>query len=283
MWEMETSAVYTLTRANDVYSGLGKAQQSAANATDNLPADMSEAAEETNKSEKVPDKAVENESDDKDEDGNVVYVDEPAAADADKQLVADSAAVPSKVAPPVDQEAIVAKALDTVEHIWGHLDRVKVYPLTIPPINAEKKLSASSNNTKGKGTDSVAPATGGDEEAAEQKSAIAQLLSKQKFQGLFHGVFVSARYAQLASYPVLSEIMAPSTSSGVSPLLAVETAKYLVPLGTDVKREFAQKIEEFACQRQQMVKCQPVLRRHRDESDTEDDVLFFRTPSAVSS
>jgi hypothetical protein len=57
----------------------------------------------------------------------------------------------------------------------------------------------------------------------------------------------------------------------------VETAKFLVSLSSDVKRDFTAKIDEFASQKQHFHKIHPVLRRRRDEQDPDDDVFFYST------
>lgn len=257
MWELETSSMYTMTRANDVYSGLGKS--TAASQGDQLPMDMTEEANaSTNSAADKKDAAKENDSDEP-----VLVVDE------EKEATEKAAAVPPTAPQPTmtdasEQEAVVARALDTVEHLLNHLDRVRIYPMTTPASKAEKKGASSSQESAAS-------------DSNESNSAIAQLLGKQKYQGFFHGVFVSARYAQLVNYKVLSDILAPTADSGIAPVVAVETAKFLVSLGSDVKRDFTAKIDEFASQKQHFQKIHPVLRRRRDEQDPDDDVFFYST------
>lgn len=257
MWELETSAVYSMTRANDVYSGLGKSSTSTALQGDQLPMDMNEDANAAASSS-----ADKKEAAKEDNDEPVLVVDE------DKEATEKAAAVAPGTSHPLtdvsEQEAVVARALDTVEHLLNHLEHVRIYPMTTPPSKAEKKgASSSQENTAN--------------DSNESNSAIAQLLGKQKYQGFFHGVFVSARYAQLVNYKVLSDILVPSSTSGIAPVVAVETAKFLVSLSSDVKRDFTGKIDEFASQKQHFHKIHPVLRRRRDEQDPDDDVFFYST------
>lgn len=265
MWETETTSIYSMSRANDVYSGLGNSKTA-----ENLPTDISDeqqplAKPEDNKAEKEKEAKEE-----EDNDGNVIVLD-----GEEQEAAKETNPVTSIPESDTQQkETVVARAFDTVEHILDHLDHIRIFPMTIstaPNGTAEKKPPANAST----GSETAA---GESTSTAEQenKSAIAQLLNRQKYRGLFHGVFISARYAQLMSYPVLSDILAPAASSGISPVVAVETAKFLVPLTTDVKREFSNKIDEFAEQRQRLEKVRPVFRRRRDENDADDDVLFFK-------
>lgn len=103
-----------------------------------------------------------------------------------------------------------------------------------------------------------------------QPSAV---LTKPRWQGFFDTVFVSARAASCLEHEWFAQVL---REDGLG-LVAVETAKFLVPLTRDQKTEFAAKEETFAAKHNwtRMV-APPVPRRRRDEQDLEDDVVFFR-------
>ena len=59
---------------------------------------------------------------------------------------------------------------------------------------------------------------------------------------MFDGIFVSSRFAQVLSEEYFPELLVSDGSSFV----AIESAKFVVPLSQDVKSEFLKKEEEFA-------------------------------------
>lgn len=115
---------------------------------------------------------------------------------------------------------------------------------------------------------------------------------------MFHSIFVSARHAQILNEECFRDILCTSDGPVV---VAVETAKFLANLNKDVKVDFCNKIDEYCTARglthmpgktfspfTQRCSCHlcsftyvsemsepPVPRRHRDEQDTEDDVIFY--------
>jgi Domain of unknown function (DUF4471) len=103
----------------------------------------------------------------------------------------------------------------------------------------------------------------------------ASLLDKPKYTNLFDGIFVSARSAQCIQTPSFSKLLkAPSEGSGGG-LIAIETAKFLVPLSKKMQADFRDKEEEYAASHGWKKIPPPVYRRRRDELDLEDDVIFF--------
>lgn len=66
--------------------------------------------------------------------------------------------------------------------------------------------------------------------------------SRQKYHGMFHSVFVSARHAQVLNEECFRDILCTSEGSAV---VAVETAKFLANLNKDVKQDFCNKIDEY--------------------------------------
>jgi hypothetical protein len=101
-------------------------------------------------------------------------------------------------------------------------------------------------------------------------STLTALLTKSKVRGAMDGIFVSSRAAQ-----VLAEINFKSLCRDQHTLVAVETAKHLVPLKADVQAALIAKEEELAVQLGFQRVTAPVPRRRRDEADQEDDVIFF--------
>ena len=97
------------------------------------------------------------------------------------------------------------------------------------------------------------------------------VLDKPKLQGSFDAAFVSARFAQCIEQPYFTAAMRPRRA-----LLAVETAKFLVPLAPKVQAEFNKKEGEYAAANGwTQARTAPVPRRRRDARDAEDDVSFF--------
>jgi len=68
------------------------------------------------------------------------------------------------------------------------------------------------------------------------------LLNKSKYQGFFDGIFVSSRYAQILGEEYFGGLLNPTSKSFV----AAETAKFVVPLNSDIHHDFLAKQEEFA-------------------------------------
>jgi len=109
-----------------------------------------------------------------------------------------------------------------------------------------------------------------------QPSAV---LTKPRWQGFFDTVFVSARAASCLEHEWFAQVL---REDGLG-LVAVETAKFLVPLTKDQKTEFAAKEETFAAKHNwTRMAAPPVPRRRRDEQDLEDDVVFFRVPAKAT-
>lgn len=91
--------------------------------------------------------------------------------------------------------------------------------------------------------------------------------------GHFDAIFVSSRGAQWISSPEANALLKPGG------LVAVETAKFLVPLNGAQKTEFNRKVDEYASGHGWSKAAEgPVFRRRRDENDPSDDVTFFLKP-----
>jgi len=68
------------------------------------------------------------------------------------------------------------------------------------------------------------------------------VLQKSKYKGLFDGIFVSSRYAQILGESYFGELLNKSS------FVAAETAKFVVPINKETRDEFVKKQEEFAKQ-----------------------------------
>ena len=73
--------------------------------------------------------------------------------------------------------------------------------------------------------------------------ALSSWLGKGKLQGKFDGIFVSSRVAQ-----VLSDTNFRALCKNADTVIAVETAKFLVPLNKDTQHAMLTKEEELAAQ-----------------------------------
>ena len=126
------------------------------------------------------------------------------------------------------------------------------------------------------------------------------VLDKAKYENLFDGIFVSARSAQFTQMDYIKKLVKKKSksknistedncvNSGGLPVfeqqnenqfgstIAIETAKFFVPLSKKQQKEFNVKEEEYASSNGWSKISPPVTRRRRDELDLEDDVIFYR-------
>ncbi len=75
-------------------------------------------------------------------------------------------------------------------------------------------------------------------------------IDKKKLHGMFESIFVSCRAAEVVNRPGFGKLFRQE-GDGASRrpvLLAVETAKFLVPFASDKKSVVVNKIEEYAAQ-----------------------------------
>jgi Domain of unknown function (DUF4471) len=103
----------------------------------------------------------------------------------------------------------------------------------------------------------------------------ASQLDKPKYAKLFDGIFVSARSAQCIQASSFSKLLKSPDGDRGGGLIAIETAKFLVPLSKKLQSDFKEKEEEYAASHGWKKIPPPVTRRRRDELDLEDDVLFY--------
>lgn len=95
-------------------------------------------------------------------------------------------------------------------------------------------------------------------------------LSKAKYQHKFDALFFGTSAAHYAGDQDLCNHLLREQA-----VVALETAKHMVPLRKESKAEFQTKLEQLTAT-QGWTAVQPVFRRGRNESDLTDDILFFK-------
>lgn len=221
LFEIETGRVYKMTKPNDIYSGFGaldKIEKQDATGNSEDPSDepidshsddVVEAAqiESTEQKQKdLLDVIVEETEHDED----VVEGDEApkgekdiSAAPTPHTVVVNTKDGSDAVADRHNQkERAVIQAIQRAETVCESYHGVQVYPVT---------------------------------------GSMSATLSKTKFQGLFDGVFVSSRAAQ-----IIGEQWFYGLSRNGDSTYVVETGKFLVSVSKDVQAEVAQKEVELA-------------------------------------
>lgn len=137
----------------------------------------------------------------------------------------------------------------------------------------EKQIERAEFISESMGDIKIFPMTGG-----------SSLLDKAMFTNMFDGIFISARSVQYLEKPCFQKILKGSIKenniegeggTSVKGLIAIESAKFVVPLSKKQQEEFNRKEEEFAASHGWKKIPPPVPRRRRDEFDLEDDVMFF--------
>jgi hypothetical protein len=249
LWEIETGAVYRMTKAHDIYSGLG-AEAALRPLGDGGRGDVKEGGEED-----VPRvQELHPKKEDKGEDatgGNVTssaspLPSTPTSVGGGERGESVAGVKGGDVEEDDDEEEELARAIQRAESIVRSLADVKVFALSGTPGSV---LEARGEVGKG------------------QPCA--------RFAGLFDAVFVSARATQIADCDWFAGLLKPRA------LVSLESAKFVVPLNKEQKAEFTSKVREFSAARGWAAIVPPVARRHRDELDLEDDVLFFRNETPM--
>lgn len=120
-------------------------------------------------------------------------------------------------------------------------------------------------------------------------------IAKPKFKNMFDMVYVGARSAQIVQENYFHDLLAcnkndnVNASTSMKSVVAVEGAKYLIPLADNEKLQYDKKIEEYMVskhtQKHDKVNLKefvpmtppPIKRRFREPSELEknQDVLFY--------
>ena len=250
LWEIETGLVYKMTKDHDVYSGLGS---EATGLKLKLPD-----VEDTNSTENGKQLSVIDEVEEEveiEENSGIIEIEEEGNEKEVENLNKKEVNVTDNNND-LKQELNKSIVLDVKENLQADDDvRVDENELIKEILRAEN-ITESLNGIK------VIPLLG----------TPSEILDKSKFDDFFDATFVSARATQCIETNYFKTMM--KTKNGI---IAIETAKFLIPLTKKVQIEYNKKIEEYASKQEWIeVKPSPVPRRRRDENDNEDDVIFFR-------
>eukprot|EP00598_Pedospumella_elongata_P001843 CAMPEP_0184974752 /NCGR_PEP_ID=MMETSP1098-20130426/6140_1 /TAXON_ID=89044 /ORGANISM="Spumella elongata, Strain CCAP 955/1" /LENGTH=593 /DNA_ID=CAMNT_0027497375 /DNA_START=40 /DNA_END=1821 /DNA_ORIENTATION=- len=269
LWEIETGSVYRMTKPNDIYSGLGQfdkslevtrkdeekeVEESVAQKKDLLDTIIEETEEagvesEESRVEELPEPPSTQSKDDIADEPEEQTTPPSPPTEAVSAFSATSLAVSStqSLLAPLEvrkkQEASLVRAIQRAETIVESFDGIKIYPMT---------------------------------------GTLTTLLAKSKVRGTVDGIFVSSRAAQVLGEDNFTQLFRATEDGTAKPgkvLVAVETAKHLVPLKKDVQVALCAKEEELAGKIGLKRISAPVPRRRRDELDLEDDVIFFTSSS----
>lgn len=222
LFEIETGRVYKMTKPNDIYSGFGaldKVEKLDDTATPGTSEDPSDEPIDSH-SDDVVEAAQEESTEKKQKDLLDVIVEE---TEHDEDVVE---------APQGEEKAIIAAApnhtavVNTKDGVNAAADRHNQRErAVVQAIQRAETVCESYHGVQ------VYPVTG----------SMSTTLSKTKFQGLFDGVFVSSRAAQ-----IIGEQWFRSLSRNGDSTYVVETGKYLVSVSKDVQAEVAKKEVELA-------------------------------------
>jgi hypothetical protein len=265
LWEIETGHAYRMTKSHDVYSGLG--------------------AEGDQKEEELEEDSAAEE---------LLLTADPAGdtpCDAVVLNVADSGSDSMSLAggkgnlplPAVEGSAVRTVEDETVTGAAKQLAAVGLQDTIEGTVSAIVDGSASGSNSNEESRIELVKQIQRAENIAETFMDIkifpllgdASQLDKPKYANLFDGIFVSARSAQCIQASSFSKLLKSPDGDRGGGLIAIETAKFLVPLSKKLQSDFKEKEEEYAASHGWKKIPPPVTRRRRDELDLEDDVLFY--------
>ena len=269
LWEMETGLKYAMTKDHDIYSGLG-----AEAALAPLPGDI------MNDGKDLLDAITEGNEDDEEEEKDK-YTEKGEDETKDKLETDDSVETDSAIVtpppPPTPMEEATAIEAVTASTPPPPPSSSSSSSLATEEINS---ISSSSSTTVKTTEQELIKLMQRAENIAECLRDVkiipllgppSTVLDKPKFLQTFDCAFVSARFAQCIELPYFAACLKDHQA-----VVAVETAKFLVPLAPKVQVEFSKKEEEYAHQHGwNKIQPPPVFRRHRDENDKEDDVMFY--------
>ena len=278
MWEVETGKLYRMTKNHDVYSGLG------------IEADI---FDEEKKIQEISE----------DEEEKVLEISEDATDDLQCSSKEGSEAVALSVedSTMTTEEGEITSSSERIDivkeeeerlHVRSHrttllIDQSVVSgnktPVMhdIPSISHNEPLQSNEEQARKVLEKQIQRA----ECIAESLDGIKIFpilgglpsIAKAKYEGFFDGIFVSARSAQCIQQESFKNLLKKSDNDSVSGgLIAVETAKFFVPLSKKMQKDFTDREEEYATAHNWIKIDPPVFRRRRDELDLEDDVMFFR-------
>ena len=237
LWEIETGRVYTMAKANDIYSGLGAEPFGRSKkSNDVIAADSSIAKTGADEEDKESNIALTPD--------DLLTMEDIAPPTNQEDVNEGSSALP----PPADEqlsskeeEEEMAKALQRAECIVESFDGIQILPL------------------------------------CNSNAQVEDLLNKPKYTDAnssvkFDLIFVSNRMGKCIDKSYFKNLLRPHGG-----LLAVETGKYLVALDRKTKKALHEKEEEMCVETLGLRRLDPppVRRRYRDDNETDHDVLFY--------
>ena len=205
LWEVEMGTPYAMLKKNDIFSGLGQVDHE--KVVHRPPADLNT---QTGPAEEEEVPVVEELFDIAEEEEGEGEGDQEEGGQEEAAPAADNndEADPEGNAKTVqEEEEEFAKELKRAECIVESFSGARVFPLT--------------------GT------------------TPADILKKEKFRGMFDAIFVSNRSAQFVNDPLVNTILRDTSNSHRGCLVAMETAKYCVPLLKKQRQDFSVKLREY--------------------------------------
>lgn len=231
LYELEHDSAYKMTKANDIFSGLGE----------DLKA-------------KEPTKAVEEVKDDVYEgDENKVEDDEDAAQADDAKKPAPLAAVAENDDEDAELDTFaeepdeaLRKPISCCVYVVPDGRYVAVEEMTKALVRADNIHSCMSRIKVGISCLLIAALTV--VQVFPMAGSVKDWIDKNKLQGHFDAIFVSCRAAEVVGHEGFGKLFKSKAdgSTRQSTLLAVETAKFLVPFAQKNKQLVSDKIEELA-------------------------------------
>lgn len=246
LWEIETGKIYKMTRKNDIYSGLG-AEEKFSEPKDQTMEKVEEGTRDDDRNSNDQEQAVEVL-------GNEKVVEEKLECGISESVEKEKNAVNDVGS---DENTKKEEKTGKKNQICNTLPFQEQEDEILRAVKKAETIVESYTNAK------VFPMTGGLQQTIEK------LPQKQNF---FHGAFVSSRGAQVAATSSFRQLM---KSSGKGSIIAMETSKFLVPLGKKARQDFNDKLLEYAVGSSWMRTQAKVHRRRRDDEDDQDDVIFF--------
>lgn len=230
LFEIETGRVYKMTKPNDIYSGFGaldKIEKQDAKGDSEDPSD--EQPIYSHNTDDVVEAAQGESTEQKQKDLLDVIIEETEHDDEQEEDV-----VEGDEAPPQGAKAIAATApnhtavVDNTKSDGSNATADRHNQRERAVVQAIQRAETVCESYHGV---QVYPMTG----------SMSTILSKNKFQGLFDGVFVSSRAAQIIGEQWFYDLSRNGDSTYV-----VETGKFLVSVSKDVQAEVAKKEVELA-------------------------------------
>jgi hypothetical protein len=263
LWEIENSTVYRMTRAHDIFSGLGQvdtpppppkptlAEQLIAASKDDDDGDEAAAAEE----EKVEKQEGNDKEKDQEKSGG------GAEKDTKPEATKDSNTEGNKEKPKEEEEEEEEEETPKPKPV-----EQKPQPQQRAPLSEQEKMVILIRRAQ------TIVETLKDVRIFPVSGKPDTVLSKERFKDFFHGAYFSTRALHWAGMPVVANTL---RSEG---LVALETGKFVTPLRKANRTGLLKALRDAGDLHSWKEVKAPVSIRRRDEKDLHDDVLFFAKP-----